>query len=121
VRYAIGVTDLGMISTEHLSIKPLKLDGIAPSIENLQAGAIRLAGRFIFIITIRICRQRQSVCGFYPSEEARKASGICICPCVFPGALGYLLLFYRREQRYRVEDFARGLADEQHILIDLNI
>jgi phosphate transport system substrate-binding protein len=47
--YAIGVTDLGMISTEHLYIKVLKLNGIAPSPENLQNGTYPLSRQLSFL------------------------------------------------------------------------
>lgn len=41
-RFAIGVTDIGMIATEGLSIKPLKLNQIEPSIENVRTGTYPL-------------------------------------------------------------------------------
>jgi phosphate transport system substrate-binding protein len=47
--YAIGVTDLGMISTEHLYIKVLKLNDIAPSPENLQNGTYPLSRQLSFL------------------------------------------------------------------------
>lgn len=37
-RNAIGVTDLGMIATEKLDVKVLKLNGVMPSVETLQNG-----------------------------------------------------------------------------------
>jgi phosphate transport system substrate-binding protein len=41
--YAIGITDLGMIATEHLGIKVLKLNGIVPAPENLLDGQYPLS------------------------------------------------------------------------------
>jgi len=73
VRYAIGVTDLGMISTEHLSIKPLKLDGIAPSIENLQSGRYSL-GRTLYLYyhDKDLSPEAKAFVDFIRSEEGAK-------------------------------------------------
>lgn len=40
--YAIGVTDVGMIATEKLGIKPLKLNQVEPNLENIRVGAYPL-------------------------------------------------------------------------------
>jgi phosphate transport system substrate-binding protein len=48
-RYAIGITDLGMIATEHLNIKVLKLNGIVPSPENLLTGQYPLSRDLSFL------------------------------------------------------------------------
>ena len=42
-RYAIGFTDLGMIATEHLGIKVLRLNGIIPCPESLAGGQYPLS------------------------------------------------------------------------------
>lgn len=47
--YAIGVTDLGMIATEHLPIKILKLNGIEPSFENVLNATYPLSRQLSFI------------------------------------------------------------------------
>lgn len=47
--YAIGFTDLGMIATEHLNIKALKLNGVAPSPETLFSGQYPLSRVLFFI------------------------------------------------------------------------
>ncbi len=47
--YAIGFTDLGMIATEHLNVKPLKLNGINPSPESLLSNQYPL-GRVLFFL-----------------------------------------------------------------------
>jgi phosphate transport system substrate-binding protein len=47
--YAIGITDLGMIATEHLDIKVLKLNGIAPSPETLLSGQYPLSRVLSFL------------------------------------------------------------------------
>lgn len=47
--YAIGVTDLGMIATEHLRIKVLPFNGIEPNQKNLQNGTYPLSRQLSFI------------------------------------------------------------------------
>jgi phosphate transport system substrate-binding protein len=47
--YAIGVTDLGMIATEHLRIKVLPFNGIEPNQKNLQDGTYPLSRQLSFI------------------------------------------------------------------------
>lgn len=47
--YAIGVTDLGMIATEKMNAKPLKLDGIEPSPSALAQGRYPM-GRTLFFL-----------------------------------------------------------------------
>lgn len=47
--YAISVSDLGMIKTERLPIKPLKLNGVAPSTETLADGTYPLGRTLSFI------------------------------------------------------------------------
>ena len=49
VPFAIGVTDLGMTTTEHLKIKILKLNGIAPAPETIRTGAYPLSRQLSFI------------------------------------------------------------------------
>ncbi|MGB3223097.1 MAG: substrate-binding domain-containing protein [Desulforhopalus sp.] len=47
--YAFGVTDLGMIATEHLPIKILKLNGIEPSSKNVLNATYPLSRQLSFI------------------------------------------------------------------------
>lgn len=47
--YAIGVTDLGMIATEKLNVKPLKLNGVTPNLETMQSGEYTLT-RTLYLI-----------------------------------------------------------------------
>ncbi len=49
VPYAIGATDIGMIATERLQVKILKLNGLLPTPENLAAGAYPLARTLSFV------------------------------------------------------------------------
>jgi len=48
-RYAIGFTDLGMIATEHLGIKVLKLNGIFPDSESIASGRYPLSRELSFL------------------------------------------------------------------------
>lgn len=47
--HAIGITDLGMVATEHLEIKILKLNGIMPSLETLLADQYPLSRDLFFL------------------------------------------------------------------------
>ncbi|MEM5788416.1 MAG: substrate-binding domain-containing protein, partial [Syntrophobacteraceae bacterium] len=47
--HAIGVSDLGMIATEHLDIKVLKLNGIVPGPETLLSGKYTLSRDLFFL------------------------------------------------------------------------
>ncbi len=48
-KQAIGVTDLGMIATEKLNAKPLKLDGVMPSPETLANGTYPMERTLFFL------------------------------------------------------------------------
>ncbi len=48
-RSGIGLLDMGAIITERLPIKPLKLDGVAPTPENVRSGAYPLAKTLAFV------------------------------------------------------------------------
>lgn len=47
--FAIGVTDLGMISTEQLPVKALQLNGVAPDLENLRSGSYPFSRQLSFV------------------------------------------------------------------------
>ena len=49
MRYAIGITDLGMIKVEHLNIKALRLNGIIPGPESLLSGQYPLSRQLSFL------------------------------------------------------------------------
>ena len=49
VPYAIGVTDLGMITTEQLPIKALRLNGVYPNLEKLKDDSYPLSRNLWFI------------------------------------------------------------------------
>jgi len=58
--YAIGVTDLGMISTEHLKVKVLKLAGISPDRENVITGKYPLSRTLSLFIVRKIFPAKQN-------------------------------------------------------------
>nr|NJM03996.1 hypothetical protein [Desulfobacula sp.] len=69
---AIGVTDLGMISTEHLNIKVLKLDGISPDRENVVTGKYPLSRTLSFIYRPEnLSREAKLFLGFVASEAGQ--------------------------------------------------
>lgn len=47
--YALGVADLGMITCEHLAIKPLSLDGIPATLDNVASGQYPLTRELAFV------------------------------------------------------------------------
>jgi phosphate transport system substrate-binding protein len=47
--YAIGVSDLGMVSTEQLNLRVLALNGVVPNPDNLLNGTYPLSRELIFI------------------------------------------------------------------------
>jgi phosphate transport system substrate-binding protein len=49
IPYAIGISDLGMITTEQLNIKILKINGCLPSAENLLSGQYPLGRNLLFL------------------------------------------------------------------------
>jgi phosphate transport system substrate-binding protein len=71
--YAIGVSDLGMIKTELLKIKVLKINGIRPSPENLQSGSYPLDRELSFIYREKgLPKEAKSFLDFVRSEAGRK-------------------------------------------------
>ncbi len=71
--HALGFTDLGMIATEKLAIKPLKLDGVEPSVENLRAGRYPL-DRALFLLykPAQLPKEAKAFIDFIRSDEGRK-------------------------------------------------
>ncbi len=68
--YAIGVSDLGMIRTERLAIKPLKLNGVAPSPETLSKGTYPLGRDLAFIYQEkRLTQQGKAFLDFVRSDK----------------------------------------------------
>lgn len=48
--HALGLSDLGTIVTERLPIKPLRVNGVAPSTENIASGRYRLVKTLAFVV-----------------------------------------------------------------------
>lgn len=70
--YAIGVTDLGMISTEHLYVKALKLNNREPSPENLRNGTYPLSRKLSFLYRKdNLPREAEAFFRFVFSETGR--------------------------------------------------
>jgi len=68
--YAIGVCDLGMIATEHLDIKVLKLDGITPSAKSVTSGQYPLSRELSFIYKKgKLSPQMQQFFDYVPSKD----------------------------------------------------
>jgi phosphate transport system substrate-binding protein len=71
--YAIGVSDLGMIKTEHLNLKVLKLNGLMASPENLLNGSYLLDRELSFVYREKNLDERASLFfDFVGSDEGRK-------------------------------------------------
>jgi len=51
--YAIGLVDMGAISAGHLAIKPLKVNGVAPTAAEVRAGRYTLVKALTFIVDPR--------------------------------------------------------------------
>jgi phosphate transport system substrate-binding protein len=71
--YSIGVSDLGMISTENLNIKILEINGLLPSPENLLNGSYPLGRALSFIYREESLPEgAKAFLDFVRSEEGRK-------------------------------------------------
>lgn len=67
---AIGVTDLGMIASENLNVKVLKLDGVLPTLESLQAGQYPLSRTLYFVYRQdKLSRETRIFMDFVHSER----------------------------------------------------
>jgi phosphate transport system substrate-binding protein len=51
--YAIGLVDMGAISAGHLAIKPLKINGVAPTAAEVRAGRYTLVKALSFVVDPR--------------------------------------------------------------------
>jgi phosphate transport system substrate-binding protein len=71
--HSIGVSDLGMINTEGLNIKALKLNGVLPSPENLLNGSYPLERELSFIHQAKsLPKEAKGFLDFIGSAEGRK-------------------------------------------------
>lgn len=70
---AIGLSDLGTMTIEHLAIKPLKINGIAPSLPNIRNGRYRLTKTLSFVYRKeRLPEPARLFIDFVQSEAAGK-------------------------------------------------
>jgi phosphate transport system substrate-binding protein len=70
---AIGVSDLGMISTEHLPIKVLNLNAISPQSKNIVSGIYPLSRQLAFIFKKgNLSEEMKAFFAFVFSEDGRK-------------------------------------------------
>jgi phosphate transport system substrate-binding protein len=75
-RYAIGVTDLGMIKTEQLNVKVLKINGLLPTPENVLSGKYPLVRDLSFIYRKEnIPEAAKAFMEYVRSEEGAKILG----------------------------------------------
>ena len=70
--YSIGFTDTGALAAQNLNIKPLKVNGIAPTIENVRQGAYRLYKDFYFVYKQPLSVRSQRFLEFVFSEKGVK-------------------------------------------------
>jgi len=71
--YAVGLSDLGAITVEQLPIKPLKVNGIAPTLENLQTGQYPLVKTLFFVLPpTELPADVQAFIDFVGSDEGAK-------------------------------------------------
>jgi phosphate transport system substrate-binding protein len=71
--YAIGVTDLGMVATEHLKAKALKLDGVVPDKERVMNGTYPLSRTLFFIYRPEVLPDgAKRFLGFVTTEAGKK-------------------------------------------------
>lgn len=72
-QYAVGLSDLGAITTEQLPIKPLKVNGIVPTLENLQTGQYPLVKTLFFVLPrAELPVDAQAFLDFVGSNEGAK-------------------------------------------------
>jgi len=72
-QYAVGLSDLGAITVERLPIKPLKVNGIAPTLENLQTGQYPLVKTLFFVLPpTELPTDAQAFIDFVGSNEGAK-------------------------------------------------
>lgn len=70
---AIGVTDLGMIRTEGLAVRPLRLDGVTPVPETLAGGAYPLGRDLTFVYReTHLPKQGKAFLDFVRSEQGSR-------------------------------------------------
>jgi phosphate transport system substrate-binding protein len=68
--YALGLTDLGTLTTERLSIRVLALNGVAPTVEAVARGSYPLVKTLAFVFKPeRLTDEARALLGFVRSPE----------------------------------------------------
>lgn len=71
--FAIGFSDLGQLTIERHTIKPLKVNGVAPTLENVQEGRYPLVKPLIFVFQQKkLPPAAREFLAFVRSQEGRK-------------------------------------------------
>lgn len=70
--YSIGLTDTGALIAEHLKIKPLKVNGVAPTIINMQNGSYKLFKDLYFTYREPLSADSQKFLNFVFSPDGSK-------------------------------------------------
>jgi phosphate transport system substrate-binding protein len=69
---SFGLTDSGAITAEKLNIKPLTLNGIAPTVENIKNGKYPLVKDLYFIYKDNLTEGAKKFLDFVKSEKGTK-------------------------------------------------
>jgi len=69
--YSVGLTDTGSLSSLNLNIKPLQINGVPPSLENVQNGKYKLAKDLYFIYKEPLAEWAKTFLEFVYSEEGQ--------------------------------------------------
>lgn len=69
---AIGPTSIAVISSEKFSIKPLKLDGVEPTLKNLASGAYPYQKRMFFVAGVKQSAAAQRFVAFVQSRNGQQ-------------------------------------------------
>lgn len=71
--YAIGISDLGTITTKQLPIKALKVNGVSPTLENLTSGKYSLVRSLSFVfLQDKLPAKAKTFLDFVQSSEGKK-------------------------------------------------
>ena len=71
--YAMGITDMGVITTRKLPIKPLKINGVQPNAANVRNGKYPLIKTLYLVFKKeRLSPEAKTLLGFIKSPEGRR-------------------------------------------------
>lgn len=72
-RDALGITDIGQIAAEGYAVKPLKLNGVAPTLENVRNGSYPLVKELAFVYrSDRISPEAERFIAFVKGSEGAR-------------------------------------------------